>query len=167
MRSNSFLRSIFFSAVVLSVTSQGFAQKAMTAQKWQEDLRYLQEVITTERSNLFHVITQEEFEQAVNQLHDKIPTMQRHEIIVGFARVVAMFRIGHTNLPILPWRRNHDPSIGFHRFPLLVYLFPDGVYVRSAKEKYGEAVGGRVLRLGNLSIEDALEAVRPVVPGEK
>ena len=166
MRSNSFLSSLLFSAVVLTATSQAFAQKALTAQKWQEDLRYLQEVITSERSNLFHVINQDEFEQAVNQLHDKIPTMQRHEIIVGFARVVAMFRIGHTNLPILPWRRNHDPSIGFHRFPLLVYLFPDGVYVRSAKEKYREAVGGRVLRLGKLPIEEALEAVRPVVPWE-
>ena len=88
MRSNSFLKSLFFSAVVLTVTSQAFAQKAMTAQKWQEDLRYLENVITAERSNLFHLVTQEEFEAAVKELHDKIPTLQRHEIIVGFARVV-------------------------------------------------------------------------------
>lgn len=166
MRAKLFLRFIFFSAVFLTATGQAFAQKAMSTQQWQEDLRYLENVITVERSNLFHVVTQEEFEAAVNELHGKIPTLQHHEIIVGFARLVAMFRIGHTNLPILPWRRNHDSRIGFHRFPLLVYLFPDGVYVRSATEKYREAVGGRVVRLGNLPIEEALEAIRPVVPWE-
>jgi len=166
MRSNFILNVYLFLAFLLVFTGQAFAQNAMTAKKWQEDLRYLQNVITTERSNLFHVVTREEFEQTAEDLYGQIPTMQRHEIIVGLSRLVAMFRIGHTALPILPWRRNHDPNIGFHRFPLLVYLFPDGIYVRSAKEKYREAVGGRVLRLGNLPIEAALEALRPVVPWE-
>ena len=166
MKRNSLLHTFVFSIIILALSAQGFPQNTMTAQKWQEDVRYLQNIITTERSNLFHVITREEFEQAAEELHANIPKMQRHEIIVGLARLVAMFRIGHTNLPILPWRRNHDPNIGFHRFPLLVYLFPDGVYVRSAKEKYREAVGSRVVRLGNLPIEAALEALRPVVPWE-
>ncbi|MCH7676981.1 hypothetical protein IH879_18830, partial [candidate division KSB1 bacterium] len=166
MKRNSLLHTFVFSIIILALSAQGFPQNTMTAQKWQEDVRYLQNLITTERSNLFHVITREEFEQAAEELHAQIPKMERHEIIVGLARLVAMFRIGHTNLPILPWRRNHDPNIGFHRFPLLVYLFPDGVYVRSAKEKYRDAVGARVVRLGKLSIEEALEAVRPVVPWE-
>ncbi len=166
MKRNSLLHTFVFSIIILALSAQGFPQNTMTAQKWQEDVRYLQNLITTERSNLFHVVSREEFEQAAEGLHRQIPKMQRHEIIVGLARLVAMFRIGHTNLPILPWRRNHDPNIGFHRFPVLVYLFPDGVYVRSAKEKYREAVGSRVVRLGNLPIEAALEALRPVVPWE-
>ena len=166
MRTNSFFNALLFSFFLLAFTSQASAQNTMTAEKWQDDVRYLQNLITTERSNLFHVTTREEFEQAAEELHANIPKMQRHEIIVGLARLVAMFRIGHTNLPILPWRRNHDPNIGFHRFPLLVYLYPDGVYVQSAKEKYRDAVGARVVRLGNLPIEEALEAVRPVVPWE-
>ncbi|MGH7597805.1 MAG: hypothetical protein ACREOI_15755 [bacterium] len=135
----------------------------MTAQKWQADLRYLQEVVTTERSNLFHKITNAQFKQAVNELNAKIPQMQRHEIIVGLARLVAMFRIGHTILPLQVWQRDLDSNIAFHRFPVLVYLFSDGVYVRSAKDQYRDAVGGRVVRLGKLAIDQAHEAVRPVV----
>ncbi|MCH8873825.1 hypothetical protein IH824_13825 [candidate division KSB1 bacterium] len=152
MKRNSLLHTFVFSIIILALSAQGFPQNTMTAEKWQEDVRYLQNLITTERSNLFHVISREEFEQAAEELHGQIPKMQRHEIIVGLSRLVAMFRIGHTNLPILPWRRNHDPNIGFHRFPLLVYLYPDGVYVQSAKEKYRDAVGARVVRLGNLRV---------------
>ncbi|MGH7454398.1 MAG: hypothetical protein ACRENG_23795 [bacterium] len=99
----------------------------------------------------------------MNELNAKIPQMQRHEIIVGLARLVAMFRIGHTILPLQVWQREADPNIAFHRFPVLVYLFSDGVYVRSAKDQYRDAVGGRVVRLGKLAIDQAHEAVRPVV----
>ncbi len=149
---------------VLSVRAH--AQAEMTAEKWRKDLRYLQEVVTTERSNLFHKITNTEFKHAADELHAKIPQLQRHEIIVGLARVVARFRIGHTVLPLQVWQREADANIAFHRFPLLVYLFSDGVYVRAAQEKYRDAVGGRALRLGKLGIDQALEAVRPVVPYE-
>jgi hypothetical protein len=163
MKFNVFYRNLFLAVMSLILCVQAHAQTNMTAEKWRQDLRYLQEVVTTERTNLFHKITQEEFAPAVNELNAKIPQMQRHEIIVGLARLVAMFRIGHTVLPLQVWQHEADPNIAFHRFPLLVYLFSDGVYVRSAKEQYRAAVGGRVLRLGKLAIDQALEAVRPVV----
>ncbi|MGH7492120.1 MAG: tetratricopeptide repeat protein [bacterium] len=166
MKFNLFYRNLLLAGLSLIMSLPCHAQNTMTAKKWQEDLRYLKEVVTTERSNLFHKITREEFEQAVRELNAKIPQMQRHEIIVGLARLVAMFRIGHTILPLHVWQRDPDPDISFHGFPVLVYLFSDGVYVRSAKEQYREAVGGRVLRLGKLAIDQALEAVRPVVAYE-
>ncbi|MCI0692794.1 tetratricopeptide repeat protein [candidate division KSB1 bacterium] len=163
MKLKAFHRNLFLVALSLIFSVQAHAQANMTAAKWQADLRYLQEVVNTERSNLFHKVTSAEFNRAVSELHVKIPQMQRHEIIVGLARLVAMFRIGHTVLPLQVWEHDPDPKIAFHRFPVLVYLFSDGVYVRSAKEQYREAVGGRVVRLGKLPIDQALEAVRPVV----
>ncbi len=123
MKLNAFYRNLFLAVLALILSVQAHAQANMTAAKWQDDLRYLQEVVNTERSNLFHKITNEEFKQAVNALNAKIPQMQRHEIIVGLARLVAMFRIGHTVLPLHVWQREVDSNIAFHRFPVLVYLF--------------------------------------------
>ncbi|NIR49554.1 hypothetical protein GWO43_13715 [candidate division KSB1 bacterium] len=158
------------SAVIAMFLLWGYASdsysQGMTAERWQEDLQYLRHLITTERSNLFHTVTREEWERQADSLYAEIPNLQRHEIIVGMARLVSAFRIGHTHLPIQPWRRNAHPDLNFHRFPLLTYVFSDGVFVRSAKEKYRDAVGGRILKIGNLSIEEAMEAVRPVIPWE-
>jgi hypothetical protein len=166
MKFNAFSRNLFLAGLSLILGVHCHAQVTMTAEKWRDDLRYLQEVVTTERSNLFHKITRDEFEQEVRELNERIPHMQRHEIIVGLARLVAMFRIGHTVLPLQVWQYHSDPDISFHRFPVLVYFLSYGVYVRSAREQYREAVGGRVLRLGKLAIDQALEAVRPVVSYE-
>jgi hypothetical protein len=163
MKLKAFHRNLFLVALSLIISVQAHAQANMTAEKWQADLHYLQEVVNSERSNLFHKITSAEFNRTVNELNAKIPQMQRHEIIVGLARLVARFRIGHTVLPLQVWQHDPDPNIAFHRFPMLVYLFSDGVYVCAAKEQYRDAVGGRVVRLGKLAIDQALETVRPVV----
>ena len=138
----------------------------MTAQQWQEDLKYLQKVVTTERANLFHTITREAWEQQANELYQQIPQLERHQVVAGLSRLVAAFRIGHTQLSVIPWRRHGNPNIGFRRFPVLTYVFSDGVYIRSAREKYRDIVGARVVSIGKKPIKEAMEAVRPLVPWE-
>ncbi len=120
MKLNVFSRNLFHAILLLIFSVQAHAQANMTAEKWQEDLRYLQEVVNTERPNLFHKITSTEFNRAVDALDAKIPQMQGHEIIVGLARLVAMFRIGHTVLPLQVWEHEADPNSAFHRFPVSV-----------------------------------------------
>lgn len=159
----TFLAAILATGIFLAGTIQA---QELTARQWQEDLKYLHEVVTNERANLFDTITREEWEQQAKALHKKIPELQRHQIIVELSKLVAAFRIGHTQITIIPWRRHGSPSIKFHRYPLLTYVFSDGVYIRSAKEKYRDIVGARVVAIGKMPILEAMEAVRPVVPWE-
>ena len=46
--------------------------------------------------NLFHTMTEEEFYDAVRKLDAQIPGLERNEVIVELARIVAMVRDGHT-----------------------------------------------------------------------
>jgi len=128
------------------------------AARWREDLRTLAEEMPKHHRNLFHTMTREQFEAAVRSLDERIPSLARHQIIVAMARIVAMVGDGHTN--IAPTR---DPKIGFRAYPVRLYLFKDGLYIRAAARTLADSVGARVVKIGNASAEAAVVAARAII----
>ena len=128
------------------------------AEKWREDLRYMADEMPKQHRNLFHTMTREQFAGAVKRLDERIPSLSRHQIIVEMARIVAMVGDGHTN--IAPTR---DPKIAFRAYPVRLYLFKDGLYVRAATREYAGLVGARIVKIGNASVELAYAAVRELI----
>jgi tetratricopeptide (TPR) repeat protein len=125
---------------------------------WREDLRFLADEMPKWHRNLFHTMTREQFEGSVRKLDERISTLARHQIIVEMARIVAMVGDGHTN--IAPTR---DPKIGFRTYPVKLYLFRDGLYVRAAARESADLVGARVVRIGRATAEKACDAVREII----
>lgn len=74
------------------------------------------------------------------------------------ARIAAMVGDGHTN--IAPTR---DPRIGFCAFPLALYFFEDGLYVRAAAQRHRDLVGAKVIGIGPYSTAQAYAAVRGII----
>lgn len=129
------------------------------AGKWREDLRLLAHEMPRLHKNLFHTMTREQFDGAIKKLDERIPSLARHQIIVELMKIVAMVGDGHTS--INPF---FDPHIGFRYYPVKLYVFKDGLFVRSVARQYAEAVGGRVIRIGRLGAEEAFRAVSEVSP---
>ncbi len=157
------LRPIYSVLLLLVVTQPIFAQ---STSEWRADLEYLHQKVVNDYPNLFHNVSQAEWEAAVQQLNERIPSLQRHEIIVEMARLVAMFRIGHTAMRLGIWHSGGDSPTGFHHLPLMTYTFDDGVYIRSAHRDHSDLVGAKLLAVGELPVDKALEAIRPIVPHE-
>ncbi len=128
------------------------------AEKWREDLSYMAEQMPLRHKNLFHTMSREQFDGAVKRLYDRIPSLQRHQIIVELARIVAMVDDGHTNL-----RLAHDPEVRFHTLPVNLYFFKDELFVRAANREYTELVGARIVRIGNVPVSEATSRVRPLI----
>jgi tetratricopeptide (TPR) repeat protein len=128
------------------------------AEKWREDLRFMAEEMPKDHKNLFHAMTKEQFQGAVDRLYERIPSLARHQIIVEMARIVAMVGDGHTNLS--PTR---DPKVGFRTLPIKLYFFKDGLFVRAASREHVDIVGAKVVRIGNASAEQAYAAVREII----
>ena len=128
------------------------------AEKWREDLRYMAEEMPRQHRNLFHTMTREQFEGAVKKLNERIPSLSRDQIIVELMRIVAMVSDGHTN--IAPTR---DPKIGFRTFPIKLYFFKDGLYVRAATREHAGIIGARLVKIGNASVEQAYAATREII----
>jgi hypothetical protein len=129
-----------------------------SVRQWREDLAYLARELPRRHKNLFHTMRREQFDSALAVLDHKLPTLARHQVIVELARIVALVGDGHTN--VAPTR---DPKIGFHTYPVKLYFFKDGLFVRSASREQADLVGAKVLRIGRLSTAQAYEAVRELI----
>jgi hypothetical protein len=130
----------------------------VTADKWRQDLRYFAEELPKRHKNLFHTMTREQFESAVKNLNERIPSLDRNQIIVEMAQIVAMIGDGHSQMG-LTW----DPKIGFKQYPLRLYLYSDGLFVRAATPQYAGAIGARVVKIGKLSADEAMKVAEKII----
>jgi tetratricopeptide (TPR) repeat protein len=134
---------------------------ASRTDEWREDLQYLAKELPLKHPNAFHAVSRDDFQSAVTKLDKQIPDMTRNQILVSLMRIVSMIGDGHTSLSPL-----YEPSIGFHYFPVELYLYKDGLFVQKAAPEYKELAGARVLSIGNATVEQALQAVSTLIPHE-
>lgn len=140
------------------------AQTKLTADQWQSDLDFLQKTVHKDYPFLFKKTTAEVFDAEVDKLRKAIPKLERHEIIVGLAKIVSLFEYGHTSIGLSAW---HDrPHINFHQAPYNLYHFNDGVYIQGVHKTYEKALGAKVLKVEDMSVEEAIAAVKPAFPTE-
>lgn len=125
--------------------------------RWRFDLDYLARRMEQVHHDLYRKVSRAQFRGAIETLKDRIPQQDDHEVVVEIQRILAMARSGHTRL--------HWPDDGpyaLSRYPVEFYLYKDGLFVRRAARRLSEAVGGRVLRIGERTAEEALKAVEPL-----
>jgi hypothetical protein len=127
------------------------------ARQWREDLHFAAGEMEKMHKNLFHSVSREQFASIVSALDAKIPTLERHQIIVEMAKIAAAVGDGHTNLA--PTR---DPKIGFRTLPIALYFFEDGLFIRATHRSQASLLGGRVVGLGNSDI-NAYNAVKKMI----
>lgn len=156
---NKWLVCLIAMALLMACDPLAFAQAPpakLSAEQWRADLRLLAEGLPRRHKNAFHTMTREQFNAAVKQLDEKIPSLADHEIMVAFMRIMAMVGDGHTRLNgTAPWLRAG-------RYPMQLYLFKDGLFVRRIAADHAALAGAKVLRLGKLSAEESLSRVREI-----
>jgi hypothetical protein len=134
---------------------------AQTVDDWRADLRVLATELPARHRNAFAHMTRPQWDSAVAALDARLPRLRRHEVIVELMRLVAMVRDGHTALT-----PEFDPAIGFHRLPIQLYDFSDGLYIIAADSAHRDIAGARVVSIGPASSAAAMEAVGHVVSHE-
>ncbi len=137
--------------VAFAQTRQAPQTSAVTtvAEKWREDLKYMATELPRRHKNAFHSVSRAEFNRAVAELNRAIPSLQDHEIILGLRRILALIGDGHTN--IYGWESS------FHGYPFRFYRFSDGYYVTRATTEYGNLLGARLVKIGNLEMNQAYD----------
>lgn len=125
---------------------------------WRQDLQALVAGIQRIHPDPYHRTKKAVFDRAVSALADSIPRLPAHRIIVGFGRLVAMIGDGHTSLALY-----FAPGVAFHVLPYRLGIYEDGVYVEAADRSVADLVGGRVLAIGGVPVEQALARVTPLI----
>lgn len=162
--SNTRLQKTAISAAVLCGLLFASPAKVMSPEDtrlWREDLHFMAREMEATHKNLYHAISREQFATMVEALDAKIPSLERHEVIVAMAEIVAAVGDGHTN--IYPAR---DKKIGFHTLPVSLTFFGEDLYIRAAHESERSLVGEKVVGIGDLNIKDAYAAVKKMIGHE-
>lgn len=128
----------------------------ITPQQWREDLSYMTDGLRREHRNPFHTVSPEALARNVRALHRRIPSLADHEVVVELARLIALIGDGHTVL-----RLTDVPN--FRRYPIELYRFSDGLFVRTIAHEHMAAAGGRLMAIDGTPAGDAYEAMRPLV----
>ena len=123
---------------------------------WREDLITLAERMEAAHPNLYWRYPPEQFQAVFAALDAELPYLTDLQIQLGLIRIGALID-GHSGVP--PFQ----DALGYHLFPLQLYLFPEGLYVIDADEAYTEYIGARVVQIGGVSTDEALTRITPLV----
>jgi len=168
------LRNTLPSLLILSfLVLPAEAQNLLSTEQWRQDLHYLADQIVRVHPGAFHTLSEHDFNSAVADLDRRIPALADQQVEVELMRLVASLGEGHSRVspPGLPDAMSDvaqvtpykDPRLGFHRLPLQLYRFSDGLYVIAATQKWQSLVGSRVVEIGGHDALRVLEAVQPLV----
>ncbi len=143
---------LFTFTTLVSAQDRPLLQDAAAQTAWREDLHVMAERLPKAHPNLFWRMTEADFQKAIDALDADIPYLTEEQIKVGFVRIAAMID-GHSQIGIF------QPAIQFHLYGLRLYYFDDGIYVVDAQPLYKEAVGKKLVGIGNLDIDSAYQQV--------
>ena len=125
---------------------------------WRADLRLLAREIKRRAYAPFAVISEEDFDRAVGDLHGRIPGMSDAQIMIGMMKLLRPLGDGHAfiNAP------SDDEKLAA-ALPVEFYLFTEGVFVTAAGEACHRLLGARVDKIGGHPIAEVMAALDPVI----
>lgn len=135
------------------------ATTASDAAAWRADLKVLAEEVPKRHPAPFLKLSRAQWDSAVASIDRRLPILSRNQSLVELYRLVALLGDAHTNL-------QPERSLGLRYYPLELYAFEDGLFVRRADSAHAGLVGARVLSIGRVSAAEAMSAAGTIIPHE-
>ena len=157
------VRNLALLFACLACTGQERAPRGAEAvRKWKEDLAYFRTQVPLLHLDFFRSLPRASFDNMLTTLESRLPRMADHEVMVELARIVAAAgpRNGHTLVNL------RGPAAAFHRLPIQMYEYTDGVFLRSVSQEHAVLVGARVLSIGGTPIAEALARAVEITPAD-
>lgn len=124
--------------------------------KWVKDLNYLQEALPKKHANLFFKVSEEQFNNQINELKKSVENLNDDEIIDEIYRIVALVGDGHTKA-----QREFSRS-----YPFQFYYFKDSIYVINTIEEYKEALNCELIKINGHDIKTITDKLSPLISRE-
>ena len=134
------------------------ARLDLTAAEWRADLATLARELPKRHANAFVFLSKTEFEARVAELDKRIPGMNGDEVFVALTQLVNAIGDGHTGVVSPPDRQN---------MPLELSLIGGGFRVTAAGAGLENAVGAKVLKIGDTPIAKAYDLALTLTPKQE
>jgi hypothetical protein len=131
------------------------------AAAWSRDVRVIAHELPARHPDAFFRLARARWDSATAATERRIPSLTRNEALVALMELVALVHDGHTSINPL-----FDPGVAARYYPIELFRFDDGLFVRSASPAHAALAGARVLRIGRVSADSAIAAAARIIPHE-
>lgn len=146
-----------------------FSQNKVTPEQWQADFSFLLDQMPKVHKNPFHNTSKADFEAFVQDLNKRSEGFGDNKWLVELTRIIAMIGDGHTLVNFFARHSTGNeskPKVESTFYPVLLYLFPEGIYAVRAGSGYENITGMRLIKIGSADIEEAVKLMQPLLPGD-
>ena len=126
---------------------------------WLEDVDYFRDRLARVHPDPYYRFSAAEYDAAIAEFRDNLANMTHQEALVEFSHIIA-FVDGHSSA------RYFNNPVNFHRYPIKFYLFADGVYLIDAADPYRHLIGARLVQVGQLTADEAVERLSPYIAND-
>ena len=162
MNMNRSIAALILTAIFVVTNAAQHSQvqpsaSAVTAEQWKDDLRFMAAEIEKTHKNAFHRVSRDQFYREVNALEQRIPSLEDHQVVVEFIRIVAMVGDGHTGLR---WGA-HLAAAGV--LPVRFYQFDDGIFIQNASPDQKDLLGAKLVAINGVPVAQAIQKMTPYI----
>ena len=130
--------------------------RALTDSQWRRDLAVMLKDMESTHKDLYHTVSPGQLQTAFETLSAEVPSLNDDQITVRIIQIGAMLRDGHSGVDVT-FRK------GLTHVPLWIVRYEDGLFIRNASRANAEAIGARVLQIGEVSWQEALERINKTI----
>ncbi|MGH7242797.1 MAG: TPR end-of-group domain-containing protein [Phycisphaerales bacterium] len=140
----------------IALTGLNPPEEADGAKRWAWDLDFLARRMKQMHWDLYANVPKDKFLAEIDAIKQAAATgVSEDRLRVRISRLLAMVGDGHTTMAAYA-----DGEKSLNRIPLHLWSFPDGIYVLGAPEDMKELVGGKIVKVGSMSADDAAAKLR-------
>ncbi len=145
-------------SLVLLASAHAQTSELSRDERWREDVRFYSAELSKRHKNLFFQLSKDEFEREVKNLEARIPKLSDGRIALELMCITARVGDGHTS----SWM---SPS-GMAFFPLRLERFKEGWFVAQTTDEYKQALGARLIRIGDVKIEEVARRMKELIAAD-
>jgi hypothetical protein len=163
-RSGSILAACGIAAALAAARPDAAAQApaAQTREaRWREDLAAFAREFPAAQLDFARLFPRDGFNGSIEAIVRSIPSASDADIVLALTRLVARAHVAHTNV-----RLPAAGPLAFHRLPIGVQWFSDGLVLTAGSDEYRDVLGLRVASIGRLTPERLEAAVAPFIAYE-
>lgn len=131
------------------------APKKMTPKLWLQDIDYLIKNLEKRHIKPYHSISKQKVTQQINQLKQRLASLNSEEVYIELAKIVRSLDDSHTGI--------FANSSFYSSYPLRFFMFENNeLRVTETSTKHKEILGAKLLAINNMPVKEAMNRVKTI-----
>ena len=144
-------RAVLSALIILSASHLAHANdRQFTDEQWREDLAQYVAFAQDTHLNLFHTVSEEEFNTAVAKLNQSIPDLSDTGIVLEMVALATRINDGHSWVEF-------GPNIPVDLLPVRFYEYDDGAHITHGIGVHRKLEQHRLIAIANTPVDELLQ----------